>query len=685
MKYLLYIILATSCLVGASFAAPVEVELTAEHDGHPEWLQAEGGTYMLLGHGEPYSVEVPARVAVGIYTENELLNLVWDDPTDRNIPFMVMWDDAIPQAKRFIAQARLYLGGAWKAGHLYAEGDKVAVGDLYSGQPYIVEAVPTGGGEVSWHKFLSGAVVDNADGTVSLPCIGHDFAQNDQIILRQAGPYTGSYTLPLQADPDLLTLTAPYEAYTLAAPAHVVVVAGSSGLTQPAWPVPKPLFVEGFFSVPAVAISAAAAVDLGNGLVGIPVATHSFVDGDLVVIDGTVNYDREYTQLGAQTLGNANLLVIAATYVAETFGGSASVFLYGVKVVDNADGTVSLPCPGHGFNEGQEVRVSAGTVYDTSHILPLQTDPNWLRVTSSYWPHQVKGGHALLANTNDGGITWRSVKTFGTHTEYLGQSPASNRINMRGQAGEGNVIAQSGVKFTLRNAPPYEPPPYEPVLIQRNQFYDPVAKIFPDSAGPESYPITPVEAVSGAFDGLKLNDQVEYSAPQVGTNTPVNPVTIGAFNNSYRFSGKIWNVNINGVVFPIIEGAGTTVRGYDGTGQLYTGTLASPDLGVFWGGSQDNYFPMLEYGCNIVGGVTILGNPYAPGYDLLGNALAYPALKFNHILKYKMTAAAEVIAALPAAFDGGVPKALALFQLQALHDGEMVFWDAPNSEFTVYK
>lgn len=60
------------------------------------------------------------------------------------------------------------------------------------------------------------------------------------------------------------------------------------------------------------------AVDVGGGLVTLPVTDHVMVAGNVVLINGTTNYDGVHT-LPSQVAGDAINLVITATYVAETF------------------------------------------------------------------------------------------------------------------------------------------------------------------------------------------------------------------------------------------------------------------------------------------------------------------------------------------------------------------------------
>jgi len=67
-----------------------------------------------------------------------------------------------------------------------------------------------------------------------------------------------------------------------------------------------------------VLINNAAAVNVGGGVVGIPVTGQTFVTGDSITISGTVNYNAVYTVLVSST---ANQVNITAAYAAEIFDG----------------------------------------------------------------------------------------------------------------------------------------------------------------------------------------------------------------------------------------------------------------------------------------------------------------------------------------------------------------------------
>ena len=69
-------------------------------------------------------------------------------------------------------------------------------------------------------------------------------------------------------------------------------------------------------------LDAAAAVDKGGGLVGLPATGHGLTAGNTVTVSGSTNYDSTFT-LDPTT--SVNELVVPATFVAETFAGTETV------------------------------------------------------------------------------------------------------------------------------------------------------------------------------------------------------------------------------------------------------------------------------------------------------------------------------------------------------------------------
>jgi hypothetical protein len=68
----------------------------------------------------------------------------------------------------------------------------------------------------------------------------------------------------------------------------------------------------------------AVAVDKGGGLVGIPLTGHGYSEANILLLNGSTNYDGVHI-LPSQTSGSANEIIITATYQAETFAGTETV------------------------------------------------------------------------------------------------------------------------------------------------------------------------------------------------------------------------------------------------------------------------------------------------------------------------------------------------------------------------
>ena len=68
---------------------------------------------------------------------------------------------------------------------------------------------------------------------------------------------------------------------------------------------------------------AGAAVDKGGGEVGIPCTAHGLAAGDHIRIEGSQNYNDEYTINSVST----DEIVITATYTAETFLGTEVIYV----------------------------------------------------------------------------------------------------------------------------------------------------------------------------------------------------------------------------------------------------------------------------------------------------------------------------------------------------------------------
>ena len=78
--------------------------------------------------------------------------------------------------------------------------------------------------------------------------------------------------------------------------------------------------------------NAAAAVNKGGGLVGIPSTAHAFPTGRSITIAGTTNYNGDFT---VDATSSANEIVITASFVAETFATTDSAVPNGVWNIRN--------------------------------------------------------------------------------------------------------------------------------------------------------------------------------------------------------------------------------------------------------------------------------------------------------------------------------------------------------------
>ena len=179
----------------------------------------------------------------------------------------------------------------------------------------------------------------------------------------------------------------------------VATTAGTSGTEEPEWPLRHPLYLALADTLDLDGV----AVDNGDGTVSIPVTGHLYHEGYTVVIAGSVAYDGTYT-LGDQTSGGENLVVITATYTAETFLGTETIARANSSAIDNGDGTVGLPCPGHGFTAGQSVEISGTTNYDGSYTLPDQTSgsEDVVVITATYVAEAITGGSIMAPTVTDG-------------------------------------------------------------------------------------------------------------------------------------------------------------------------------------------------------------------------------------------------------------------------------------------
>ena len=133
----------------------------------------------------------------------------------------------------------------------------------------------------------------------------------------------------------------------------------------------------------------AAAVDKGDGTVGLPYTSHPFEVGEAITLTGTTNYDGEYLVIASTT----NEFTITATYVAETFSSKPWVHTGGFWLYNGSDWE----------RRNSGLRGNADVIHNF-HLLPYW----WRRALSanpddSIWYIATSGG---LFFTDDGAQTW---------------------------------------------------------------------------------------------------------------------------------------------------------------------------------------------------------------------------------------------------------------------------------------
>jgi len=171
--------------------------------------------------------------------------------------------------------------------------------------------------------------------------------------------------------------------------------AGTTGASEPMWDAQRAIFLTTAYKYlldGKQAPLAGSVIDNGDGTVGLPTPVHhAFVAGEQVTITGTTYYNGIYT-LPDQTNGDQSTVVITHAYVAETFGYASppmEVHLTDAVAVDNGDGTITLPIPGHGLI-GSDSATLYGTPWVGAHTLPDQTtngDADHLVISGTYAPY----------------------------------------------------------------------------------------------------------------------------------------------------------------------------------------------------------------------------------------------------------------------------------------------------------
>lgn len=361
---------------------------------------------------------------------------IWDDPSARQVTNSM---DAADKERITLRQV-FYEGGPWLPTTIYALGDKINVGDFPSVNYWwqCTRAGSSGATEPVWpdrvqltsgnryffdgkYTLFSGVAVNNGSGTVNIPATAHRFVAGESVTITGTTNYNGTYTLPTQTNGsvDTIEITHAYVAETFVSPAEIHLSAG-------------------------------AAVDNLDGTVTIPVPAHGFIAGTAVTIYGSP-YVVPQT-LPAQTLGDADHLVITATYTAMVSDRANYVYPTNGNLVNNGS-TVTLPAIAHGLVAGDTIDIGGTTNYSaTPYTLPTQTngDADHIEITATYVAESL--GPTVFAwkrvqDPDGAGAEWR----YTTGTQLTATGTPSGRVLIKNN-GAGQAVV-TGTTFILRAAP----------------------------------------------------------------------------------------------------------------------------------------------------------------------------------------------------------------------------------------
>lgn len=155
-------------------------------------------------------------------------------------------------------------------------------------------------------------------------------------------------------------------------------------------------------------LDAAAAVDKGSGLVGLPCTGQPYSSEDWIVVSGTTNYNGLHM---VDTTSSTNEIVIEATYVAESFSGSevtklnrstghfegTTYYLDAGPAVDKGSGKVGLPMTSQPFSTDDRIEVRLTTNYNGTYSVDATSSTNEVVITHAYTAESFAGTETINA------------------------------------------------------------------------------------------------------------------------------------------------------------------------------------------------------------------------------------------------------------------------------------------------
>jgi hypothetical protein len=204
-------------------------------------------------------------------------------------------------AHGYSAGDTIFIDGTTNYDGVYTVLASTTTNEIVIEHAYTAETIPGTAyvGSMATQQTLDNeAVQDEGGGLVGIQCDGHGYSSGDIIYIDGTTNYDGRYTVNAATTTDEIVITHAYTAETIPATATV----GESTDSQ--------------------TLDNEAVQNEGTGLVGIQCAAHGYSAGDTIYIDGTTNYDGEYT---VHASSSADEIVITHAYTAETIPAAATV------------------------------------------------------------------------------------------------------------------------------------------------------------------------------------------------------------------------------------------------------------------------------------------------------------------------------------------------------------------------
>jgi hypothetical protein len=142
----------------------------------------------------------------------------------------------------------------------------------------------------------------------------------------------------------------------------------------------------------SILINAAVPVDVGGGVVGIPLTGQPFTTGDSITITGCPQYNGTYTVLASSSVNQVDITA--------TFNGG---LIDAAAAVDKGGGKVGIPITGHPYATGEKITIAnAHANYNGLKTVDATSSVNEVVITAVYAAYNFDGANDSHCYTFDG-------------------------------------------------------------------------------------------------------------------------------------------------------------------------------------------------------------------------------------------------------------------------------------------